>query len=77
MIAGPVDGETILIAEGSTEHVHAAKAACDVAGHYSRPDIFQLRVNRSPHRRVVEMDSPETTDEPLDAGPSDPETPEG
>jgi predicted amidohydrolase len=56
VIAGPVEGETILIVEGSIEHVRAAKAACDVAGHYSRPDIFQLRVNRSPRRRVVEVE---------------------
>ncbi len=69
VIAGPVEGETILIAEGSTEHVRAAKAACDVAGHYSRPDIFQLRVNRSPHRRVVEMeDSSDTEAGPVPEG---------
>ncbi|MFC1895891.1 hypothetical protein ACFL0Q_04415 [Thermodesulfobacteriota bacterium] len=41
------------MAEGSMEHIFAAKAACDVAGHYSRPDIFQLRINRSPPQRVV------------------------
>jgi len=82
VIAGPVEGETILIAEGSTEHVRAAKAACDIAGHYSRPDIFQLRVNRNPHCRVVDLEAPDRIDasqshvgeEPLDARPVDPET---
>ena len=71
VIAGPVEGETILITEGSMEHVRAAKAACDIAGHYSRPDIFQLRVNRSPRRRVVEMEDPSRMEEPAwaDAGP--------
>lgn len=61
IIAGPAEGETILTADGSMEHVFAAKAACDVAGHYSRPDIFQLRVNRTHHRRVVDTWSPEYT----------------
>lgn len=46
VIAGPASGETVLVAEGSTEHLYAAKAACDVAGHYSRPDLFDLRVRR-------------------------------
>jgi predicted amidohydrolase len=46
ILAGPASGEEILIAEGSTEHVFAAKACSDVAGHYSRPDLFQLVVNR-------------------------------
>ena len=59
VIAGPAQGETILIADGSTEHVFAAKSACDVAGHYSRPDVFRLYVNRTPHSRVVEMQKPE------------------
>ena len=40
--------EEILIAEGSLETVRAAKAACDIAGHYSRPDIFELTVNANP-----------------------------
>jgi predicted amidohydrolase len=59
VIAGPAEGETILMADGSMEHVFAAKAACDVAGHYSRPDIFQLRVRRTPHQHVIDMPGPE------------------
>ena len=55
IIAGPVEGETILMADGSTEHIFSAKSICDVAGHYSRPDVLQLRVNRAGHRRVVEV----------------------
>ncbi len=58
IIAGPAEGEQILVAECSEEHILAAKAGCDVAGHYSRPDVFQLHVNRAPHRRVVEMQEP-------------------
>jgi nitrilase len=51
IIAGPAQGETILIAEGSRDTVLAAKAVCDIGGHYSRPDLFQLTVNRDPQRR--------------------------
>lgn len=68
VIAGPAEGETILMAEGSMEHVLAAKAACDVAGHYSRPDIFQLRINRTPPRRVVEMSDPDDAANECDSG---------
>ena len=54
VIAGPAKGETILLADGSSEKIYAAKTECDVGGHYSRPDIFQLHINRTPLRRVVE-----------------------
>jgi len=58
IIAGPAEGEQILVADCSEEHIFAAKADCDIAGHYSRPDVFQLHVNRTPHRRVVAMQEP-------------------
>lgn len=45
IIAGPIEGEGILYAEGSLDIVRAAKAACDIAGHYARPDIFKLEVD--------------------------------
>jgi len=54
VIAGPAEGEIILMAEGSTENIYAAKALCDVSGHFSRPDIFELQVNRAPACRVLE-----------------------
>jgi predicted amidohydrolase len=62
VIAGPAEGEQILIADCSVEHIFSAKAYCDVAGHYSRPDVFQLRVNRTAHCRVVEMQGQEYED---------------
>lgn len=47
IIAGPVKGEeTILIAEGSLELIRSVKSVVDIAGHYSRPDVFDLRINR-------------------------------
>lgn len=57
LLAGPVSGETILIAEGSSEIIYAAKTECDVGGHYSRPDIFQLSVNRQSTRRIVDAET--------------------
>jgi predicted amidohydrolase len=48
IIAGPVKGEeTILIAEGSLDLVRSVKAVVDIAGHYSRPDVFNLRINHA------------------------------
>jgi predicted amidohydrolase len=52
VIAGPIQGEEILIADGTTDAIMAAKVAFDVTGHYSRPDLFQLIVNRQPAERV-------------------------
>jgi len=59
VLAGPAEGEDILIADCSVEHIFSAKSVFDVAGHYSRPDVFRLSVNRAPHRRVVEMQEQE------------------
>ena len=59
VIAGPAEGEDILVADCSTEYVYSAKAVCDVVGHYSRPDVFRLGVNRASQRRVVEMQEQE------------------
>jgi hypothetical protein len=53
VIAGPARGETIPVAEVSLEAVLAAKAVCDVAGHYARPDVFQVRVDGEPIERAV------------------------
>ena len=56
IIAGPAQGETILIADASMTEIHKAKAFCDVTGHYSRPDVFQLSVNRERRQQVVDLD---------------------
>ncbi len=41
------------MAKGTLESVYAAKVACDVGGHYSRPDLLQLHVNGQPIERIV------------------------
>lgn len=56
VVAGPAVGETLLVGEVSMAKVREAKALCDTAGHYSRPDVLQLHVNRKPLTRLVEME---------------------
>ena len=48
IIAGPVEKkEEILLAEINLNDVVKAKRMFDVAGHYSRPDVFEFKVNRN------------------------------
>ncbi|MCH8332524.1 carbon-nitrogen hydrolase family protein [Candidatus Sumerlaeota bacterium] len=48
VIAGPVkDEETILYAEVDLETVLKERQSFDPAGHYHRPDVFTLQVNRA------------------------------
>ncbi len=62
MIAGPLGevlagpdygGETILYASIDPSAIARGKYDFDVTGHYSRPDVFQLRVNTAPQRAVI------------------------
>jgi len=55
IVAGHASGEEILFAKGSRDLVNVAKSLCDVGGHYSRPDVLRLTVNRAPLRRIVEV----------------------
>ena len=46
IVAGPMNKKAgILYHDLDMQKVGIAKRAFDVAGHYSRPDIFQLHVN--------------------------------
>ena len=55
IIAGPEENrETILYADLDLEAASGAKWDLDTAGHYARPDIFELRVNRSAPKMVDE-----------------------
>ena len=54
IIAGPLwNKEGILFAELDLDEITKAKIDFDVVGHYSRPDIFQLKVNDEPQSSVV------------------------
>jgi len=54
IVAGPMRQESgILYSEIDPLKAGIAKRALDVAGHYSRPDIFQLSVNTAPQTPVV------------------------
>jgi nitrilase len=57
LVAGPLhEKHGILFADCDPERASAAKRTLDVAGHYGRPDIFRLEVNREA-RSPVDFDS--------------------
>jgi nitrilase len=54
LTAGPMRNERgLLLAEIDVEKVGSARRTLDVVGHYARPDLFQLQVNRAPQSPVV------------------------
>lgn len=53
VLAGPLRRQQgILYAEVDAAQVGSARRTLDVAGHYARPDILQLKVNRQPQSPV-------------------------
>jgi hypothetical protein len=67
IVAGPdYEGEAIRVADVVLAETLRGKFDFDIAGHYSRPDLFTLRVDRRPQEAVThERASP--TSLPLDA----------
>ena len=66
VIAGPAEEEeTILYAEVQPAELVGPRWQLDVAGHYGRPDVFELIVHRrpAPFLRVVEGTETETEEE--------------
>ncbi len=57
VIAGPMSKQKgILFAEIDVEAARSSRKALDVAGHYARPDLFKLEVNRSARQPVAFSD---------------------
>lgn len=54
IVAGPGVDEEILFADIDLDMVRKAKALTDIGGHYSRPDLLRLVINRNPVQRVIE-----------------------
>jgi nitrilase len=53
IVAGPMRQKTgLLVAEIDLDRVTAARRSLDIAGHYSRPDIFTLEVDTKPQSPI-------------------------
>jgi hypothetical protein len=60
LLAGPLVGEEgILTAKANLGRLMTQKLIADHAGHYTRPDIFDFRVNRAPRRIATFIDEAE------------------
>lgn len=71
-VAGPASKEeTILYADVHPDQLTGPRWQLDVAGHYGRPDIFELRYHRRPRAHLVTVDLDDDRNEERHA-PADP-----
>jgi len=57
IVAGPLDSEEgILYADVHPDQLVGPRWQLDTAGHYARPDVFELHVRREPRPGIVEED---------------------
>jgi nitrilase len=62
LLAGPLlNEEGILTARANLGHVLTRKLIADHAGHYTRPDVFDFRVNRTPKRIATFFDEEQSS----------------
>lgn len=65
IVAGPLEEEEgILYADVGPDQLVGPRWQLDVAGHYARPDLFELRVHREPRPGVVIEGDREAGEEP-------------
>ena len=58
-IAGPLNMEEgILYAELDSRQMRGSKWNLDVAGHYARPDVFQLTISKDDHPMIAVAETP-------------------
>lgn len=58
VVAGPLaEEEGILYADVKADQLIGPCWQLDTAGHYSRPDVFELRVHRDPRPGLIEVDA--------------------
>jgi len=63
VVAGPLEEEEgILYAEIRSEQIIGPRWQLDTAGHYARPDLFQLRVRRGRRPLIAQLESEDEGD---------------